>query len=380
MNDSELVIHTRAASGLTVRLAAVGDVATSGRVAEHFVENGPGARWGIFDHFGGADLVFGNLEGVVTQATDRPFAVKAGSITELHRAGFNILNLANNHAVDESVAGLRGTLGVVESVGVTALGIAPPKGAPLAAARTDLNGVRIGWLAAAKTLLPKPEAEPWIVELDEAVLTDAVQRARAEVDVLVLSLHLGFMLIEYPAPEDRAMALRLADAGADLILMHHPHVLQGVEVTPGGQVICYSLGNFLFDWREGEIQVPIVEDLQRQGGIFDFELDREGVASATFRPTVLDDRCRVEDSPPDLANEICNRLQRLSRELQTDYSAEFDRQRAERNTSLGFKTLLNLLAKGRMLEFSRQLRRFRGRHLGMVGRWLMGTSSRRGAS
>ncbi len=89
-----------------------------------------------------------------------------------------------------------------------------------------------------------------------------------------MSLHTGFMLVEYPAPEVRAMALRLAAAGADLILMHHPHVLQGVEVTDEGRVICYSLGNFLFDWQEGEIPVPIVEDLQRQGGIFTFELDR----------------------------------------------------------------------------------------------------------
>lgn len=362
----------RRTAGPVARLVAVGDVSASGRVAGHFTAAGATPRWEVFQEFTTADLVFANLECVVgIGGENRPFAVDAASLAGLRGAGITILNLANNHVLDRGAKGLEATLSAVEAAGIRPLGAAREGSALLDPVRTDVGDLRIGWLGAARTLIRQDRTGPQIVELNEKDLTTAIRRARGEVDVLIVSLHTGFMLVEYPAPEVRDMALRLAGAGADLILMHHPHVLQGVEVTDEGRVICYSLGNFLFDWREGEISVPIVEDLQRQGGIFTFELDRQGVASAAFQPTILDDECRVVQPSPELAAEICSRVERLSRELTEGYEEEFARQRAERNTALGLKTLLGLARTGRFAELFRHLSRLRPGHLAMVWRWLV---------
>jgi poly-gamma-glutamate synthesis protein (capsule biosynthesis protein) len=323
-----------------------------------------------------ADLAFANLECVVdSEGSPRPFSIPATSVAAFRDSGFDVLNLANNHVLDRGPAGVDETVRAVEEAGMTALGILRPGEATPAPVRTDRNGLRIGWLAAARTNITQSGSGHKILELDAAALETAVRRARADLDVLIVSLHAGYMLVEYPSPELRSLAQSLAAAGADLILMHHPHVLQGVEVTAEGRVICFSLGNFLFDWREGEISVPIVENLQRQGGVFSFELDRNGVSSALFRPTMLDDDCSVVPPPPQLATEICQRVARLSRELQDDYRPQFELQRAERNTALGLKTMLRLLRAGRIVTFFRSLGRLRPHHLVMGWRWLTGARS-----
>jgi hypothetical protein len=370
-----LELVRRPAVGPVARLAAVGDVSASGRVAGHFTAAGATPRWEVFQELSAADIVFANLECVVENGgKERPFTVDAASIVRLSEAGFTVFNLANNHVLDRGSEGVETTLAAVEGAGSRAVGAARDLSTLLAPVRTDFGDLRIGWLGAARTLIAQPPTGPRIWELNEGELTSAIRRAHVGVDVLIISLHTGFMLVEYPAPEVRDMALRLAAAGADLILMHHPHVLQGVEVTNEGRVICYSLGNFLFDWQEGEIPVPIVEDLQRQGGIFTFELDRNGVASAVFQPTVIDDECRVVRPSGELAAEICSRVEQLSRELTEGYEAEFARQRAERNTALGLKTLLGLLRSGRFAELFRHLGRLRPGHLAMVWRWLVGVT------
>jgi poly-gamma-glutamate synthesis protein (capsule biosynthesis protein) len=367
---------SRPTVGPKVRLAAVGDVSASGRVAQHLSGTECGSAGGAFRDIRASDLAFANFECVVDGGGPaRPFSIPETSVAELRNAGFNVVNLANNHVLDRGPAGVDETLQAVEATGMTAIGIAKGGREVPSPVRTDRNGLRIGWLAAARTLIAQSPPGHRVLELDAAVLDIAVRRARAELDVLIVSLHAGYMMVEYPAPGLRDLARGLAAAGADLILMHHPHVLQGVEVTAEGRVICYSLGNFLFDWREGEISVPIVEDLQRQGGIFAFELDRKGVASAAFRPTLLDDECQAVLPSPSLATEICERVARLSGELHDDYIPRFELQRAERNTALGVKTLLRLLRTGQFGTFFRSLGRARPYHLVMGWRWLMGARS-----
>lgn len=371
-----LELTRRPPAGPVVRLAAVGDVTASGRVAPHLAGGRGGPRWDVFRDLQAADLAFANLECVARgEGAARPFSVNEATLASLCGEGFDVFNLANNHVMDRGADGLEATIAVVEAAGAAVIGVAQNATEDIAPIRTDRRGLRIGWLAAARTLGGQPKLGPRIWDFDGAILESAVQRARERLDVLIVSLHAGFMLVEYPAPELRAVALRLTAAGADLILMHHPHVLQGVEVTAGHRVICYSLGNFLFDWREGEIRVPIVEHLQRQGGIFSFELDRKGVASAVFVPTILDDDCRVVRPTPALAAEICDRVARLSRELAEDYVPRFERQRAERNTTLGVKTLLRLLCKGRIVTLFEHLRRLRPHHFVMAWRWFVGESS-----
>jgi poly-gamma-glutamate synthesis protein (capsule biosynthesis protein) len=80
------------------------------------------------------------------------------------------------------------------------------------------------------------------------ITPDAVRAARAELgaDFVVVSVHWGTEFEAHPAPGQIEAAHLLVDAGADLVLGHHPHVLQDIERYHGG-VIAYSLGNFVFD-------------------------------------------------------------------------------------------------------------------------------------
>jgi len=214
------------------------------------------------------------------------------------------------------------------------------------------------------------DSGPVIWELDEAALLAAVLAAAPCVNVLIVSIHAGYMLVEYPAPGLRVLAHRLCEAGARLILMHHPHVLQGVEVIGDRQVVCYSLGNLLFDWREGRFPAEVLVEEQNEGGLFLFDLDKEGVARVSIVPTWIEDRRRVRIAEGERAGRIVARVERLSVEIRGDYLPLFERQRAAHNTGLALRTLWNHLKRGEFSEASTLLGRVRPHHFRMFLRWL----------
>jgi hypothetical protein len=139
--------------------------------------------------------------------------------------------------------------------------------------------------------------------------------------------------MDYPRPEHKKMAERLLGAGANLILMHHAHVLQGVEVTSERSVCCFNLGNFLFDWQEGNVKMPTMLREQNEGAVFHFILDKNGVAQAAALPIWIDDRCITHWAKGTRGLDILNRLIRISRDLEGDFVPAFKRQRAERNAA-----------------------------------------------
>ena len=130
---------------------------------------------------------------------------------------------------------------------------------------TEANGIKVGWLGMTRWLngnrnpdkddLPHVNFFPYPGEsggapgMDEAGVLEAVKAARAQCDLLVVSIHWGIEYATAPRPEDVDMAHKMLDAGASVIVGHHPHVLQPVETyrTADGRntVIFYSLGNFL---------------------------------------------------------------------------------------------------------------------------------------
>ena len=79
--------------------------------------------------------------------------------------------------------------------------------------------------------------------LREAIAMEDVVELRKQVDCVVVSLHWGYEYVEYPSPRQQAFARKLVRAGAQMVIGHHPHVVQGVERYQGG-LIAYSLGNF----------------------------------------------------------------------------------------------------------------------------------------
>jgi poly-gamma-glutamate synthesis protein (capsule biosynthesis protein) len=200
---------------------------------------------------GPSDLFMVNLEHPITTSDFKVpkefnFKMHPKYLRALQRAGITVVNAANNHIADFGLAGLEDTMRFLDSVGIRYVGI----GRNLQEARrgviVHLKGWRVGLLgyhgygrfsATAMRAGIAPRVEQYIVE--------DVRRLRPHVDYLVVNFHWGKELALHPDHEQIQLAHRVVDAGADLIVGHHPHVLQGME-SYRGATIAYSLGNFVF--------------------------------------------------------------------------------------------------------------------------------------
>jgi len=376
---SAILFHERAPVGRTVRVCAVGDSGLSGQVGRTASELGYGALLReVAPLLQSAAAAFANLEGtLIERPRDALFAAPPAAAEALRQAGVTIVHLANNHVYDFGPTGLASTLAAAAGANLVALGAGDDAAASRRLVRTECRGVRVGWLGCGRTLLPQDTgARFW--EFDEQELLSAIRKARPSVDVLIASVHIGFMYLDYPHPDHRAMAQRCAAAGADIVLMHHPHVLQGIETTPDGKIVCYSLGNFLFDWKEGLITNQVMVQEQNEGAVFVFDLDRSGVARAAAVPTRSDEACRVRWAGGDRGDAILDRLQRISRPLGGNYAPAFWRQRSERNTKHVLRMLRFYIVHGEWGSVWRMFTKVRRHHLRMLAHWALASLRTRG--
>jgi len=353
----------------------VGDIGLSGRAALTAKNRGSEVLLSdVAAVLGTADISFGNLETPLASeiASGNMFAAPVTGAATLQNAGFNILHLANNHVGEYGQAGLAATLAAVRKVGLLTLGAGDDVAAAQQVIHTDVNSLRIGWLGCGRTLLPQEETGPRYWEFNEKELLEAIALARSKVDVLIVSIHIGLMYMDYPRPQHKLMAERLMSNGADLVLMHHAHVLQGVQIRSDGRVCCYNLGNFLYDWEEGVVKGTVMLREQNEGAIFWFEIDKQGVAVAAALPTWIDDDCRVRWATGERGHQILNRLTRISLDLQGNFEVAFESQRAARNTGPILKVLAFHIKHGNWRNIVDSLRRARLEHLKMLMRWLAG--------
>ena len=377
---SALLIAEFPTVGPTVRLCAVGDIGLSGRVGVSMSSPaGPDAILAeVAPVLQKADFTFGNLETPLTGGIARGqlFAAPITGAAMLKKTGFTLIHLANNHVYDYGQAGLVATLDAVRKADLIPLGVGDNPSAAQALVRTDMNGLRIGWLGCGRTLVSQSNSGPSFWEFDEQELFSAIERDRADVDLLIVSIHIGLMYMDYPRPEHKSMAERLLAAGANLILMHHAHVLQSVQVTPDRAMCCYNLGNFVFDWEEGNVKIPMMLREQNEGAVFHFVLDQNGVAQAAALPIWIDDNCTVHWASGVRGVEILNRLVRISVDLERDFDSAFTRQRAERNTSAIFKVMWFHVSHGNLSYVLESMKKARFEHVGMIMRWLAGVLKR----
>lgn len=364
----------RPAAAGSVRICAVGDLGLSGRARVTAQRDGADRLFAeVRPVLADADVVLGNLESPLAEslAPGGDFAAPETGAATLRDAGFDVIHLANNHVGEYGHSGLQATVRAVEAAGLIPLGAGLGLDAAKRLVRTDVGGLRIGWLGCGRTLLPQSgETRYWEFDADE--LLEEIQRARPQVDILIVSIHIGLMYLWYPRPEHKTMADRLTAAGADVIVMHHAHVLQGVQLHPDRGVCCFNLGNFLYDWEEGSVRVSVALDEQNESGVFVFEVDRQGVSAVEVLPTWIDQDCCVRWAVGDRGLKILERLERISKDLEGDFSAAFERQRASRNTGGMARVLAFHVAHGDWKYIGETIRRARWEHFKMALRWVAG--------
>jgi poly-gamma-glutamate capsule biosynthesis protein CapA/YwtB (metallophosphatase superfamily) len=216
----------------------------------------------IADLLSQPDLTFANLETPVAPASrsgtrEYVFNAPPEAIEALRRAGVDLVSVANNHAFDQGRPGFEETLRRVEAAGLRAVGAGPADRAA-GPVRVEVGGLSIAFLGWAQFFNQAgnecPAGKAGAACLQAALLertraVEAVRQASAGADAVVVSLHWGTEYQGQPRAEDVELAHQLADAGALVVLGHHPHVLQPVELHRRADgstaVIAYSLGNFV---------------------------------------------------------------------------------------------------------------------------------------
>jgi poly-gamma-glutamate synthesis protein (capsule biosynthesis protein) len=259
-----------------VSFAVAGDVIPHEPVRAAAAAAGDGAvGWGalfsdVSDVFEKADFGFVNLETPVAPAHSRgskPFMFDApvALLDGLKANGIKIVSFANNHVMDQGWAGFTETREHLRDEGLLFAGSGDTTQQAWQPVIVEANGIKVGWLGMTRWLngnhnpdkddqphvnfFPYPGESGGAPGADEGQVLDAVKQARAKCDFLVVSIHWGIEYAPAPRPEDVETAHKMLDAGASVIVGHHPHVLQPVETykTQDGRdtVIFYSLGNFL---------------------------------------------------------------------------------------------------------------------------------------
>jgi poly-gamma-glutamate synthesis protein (capsule biosynthesis protein) len=242
-----------------VRLVAVGDVMMHGDVkdAAAQAEGGFAALWlDLAPLFQGADLAFANLESPIAPKSGKPgrpylFNAPEQLPKALRGSGFTILSTANNHAFDQGSKGVTETLQRLREEKLVTVGTGDTEAEAEAAKIVERNGLKIAFLAFTDLLntdLNRKAAEPWVRALDLEPALAAVKEARKAADAVVVSLHWGDEYSHQPTKRHREIAEQLIAAGVDLILGHHPHVLQPLEIVEKdgrAGLVAYSMGNFI---------------------------------------------------------------------------------------------------------------------------------------
>ncbi|BDU73076.1 CapA family protein [Mesoterricola silvestris] len=289
-----------------VDLVAVGDILMHQDVKTSALQAGSLTElWKeVTPLFKGADIAFANLETPIAPRTGRPgrpfqFNAPEDLPAALKASGLTIVSTANNHAFDQGPRGLAETLERLEAAGLPSVGGGATRAQAEAPRFLVVKGLRIAFLAFTDIFninLNQKTDRPWVRSLDPAAAEAAVAAARAQADAVVVSLHWGAEYLHVPLPRQKEVARRLARAGADLILGHHPHVLQPVEVLENGSrrtVVAYSLGNFISnqDRVYRADLFPVAGGDSRDGVLFHCRFVKLKLADGSEQVRVEDARC-----------------------------------------------------------------------------------------
>ncbi len=295
-------------------LLFVGDIMLSRGVAYYTEKSGGDPRYpflNVADELRAADLAFGNLEGPISergknQGSEYSFRAEPRMAESLTFTGFDVLSLANNHIMDWGGDALADTVVRLRANGIEPIGAGENYEEANRAYIADVKGTKIAFLAYT-TLYPKsfsakgarlPDGQgsasggeaknfPGVSSFELSRTAQEIRdlKESGAADVVVISFHWGEEYDTTANAAEKNIAHALADAGADLIVGHHPHVAQEVERYKNSW-IAYSLGNFVFDqgFSEGTKRGLALSVILRGKRIAEV-VSRQVLISETFQPS-----------------------------------------------------------------------------------------------
>ncbi len=264
------------------------------------------------------DIAVGNLEAPITrhgkEFTGKKYRFRVGPVAAkaLRKAGFSVLTLANNHMMDYGGVGLEETLRHLDNAGIFHTGAGKNLDWARKPAVKSVGGKTIAFLAYSKTLPSQFYAghdHPGTAPGFETLYARDISEAKSVADYVIVSFHWGAEKASTPRLYQVAAAHGAIDAGADVVIGHHPHVLQGVERYKNG-IIFYSLGNFAFGSMSRSSDVGAIARITLEDGIKEAEVIPLNVCNheIRFQPKVLTGKRALD---------VMNRLDHLSEQFGT---------------------------------------------------------------
>ena len=279
--------------------------------------------------FEGADVVIGNFETVVYKPRNRSLketqmCCPKTVIQDLKQVGFNVLNIANNHCMQHGAEGFENTRRTCLEAGIMPIGIRDEE--PLV---KEINGKKLVFLSVCIHLeWYDPEHIMYEDRIDRIIRSVMRLRKEEKDSILIVSAHWGDEFAKYPSNAQVALAHKLVECGANVILGHHSHVYQGIEEYQGG-LILYGQGNFVSD------MVPV---MCRQTGIVTIQIDDSGNISHTLSPLSIAEDYQLVPTGDDWYAE---REELLKKAVSKSYSDEEYWDAIKKNHAVGhgnFKT------------------------------------------
>ncbi|WP_352419524.1 CapA family protein [Proteiniborus sp.] len=304
----------------SVTISLAGDVLLGSWIGKYMETHGADYPWeNLKEVLLDSDLSLINLEcpvGTVGEAQEKEFTFRAKpeTLEGLVNAGVKGVTLGNNHTLDFGRECFVETLDNLDKYSIKYTGGGRNIKEAFEPAIWEINGIKVGFLGFSRVT---PHVD-WYATENRAGTTNgydgnaknmmqAVKQAKEKVDFLIVTLHWGIERADYPRDNDVAIAKELIDNGADCIMGHHPHVLQGIEFYKDRPIV-YSLGNFVFGTKD---------ERNSQTMIFNMEINKNGIINTSIIPG------RIKAGQPTIAEgEDREKIIELINELSADWGTK----------------------------------------------------------
>jgi len=261
----------------------------------------------ISGRFAQADLAMVNLEspfldgGSQTPAGSVSFRALPQAVSGLELAGIDVVTLANNHFADQGQVGMLQTLDILTEKRIAYCGAGANNQEAQRAAYLNKNGYKFAYLGYAYPNYNLAGTDrAGINTLDIEQMAEEVNGAKQQADFVIVTMHAGAEYVYIPNQQQTEFAQAAVENGADLVIGHHPHVVQTYQQYKNGHIF-YSLGNLVFDQEWSE---PTTEGL-----VIEVTLLGPKIKSLEFLPVKLTDYHRPCWADEKTAQNVLDRLQ-----------------------------------------------------------------------
>ena len=259
-----------------------------------------------------------SLRGKDTKPLGYGFRSEPSTLEGLKNAGIDMVSLANNHVMDYGREAFSDTLTSLDEYGIKHIGAGTNLHDASKVIYEDINEIKVGFLAASEILGYESNKATddksgvfFLNRKDLSEIKSIIKNAKEKCDVLILVAHWDREYYDEPKNETINMAHELIDSGVDIIIGHHPHVLQGIEYYNDG-IIYYSTGNFNF---------LIRNENASQSALFEIEFNKKEILSSKVYPIKINGcKANLLDKYNDIYNTIINNLNKRSEKFKTKVS------------------------------------------------------------